>query len=107
MQARSRAIKVLDYAMSGPAGTTACETFVEALGLKTLFSSFMGKVCRFTTRPQLIHPAGLWLGEQKAEGQCRSCSFRGHIAHPRYSLFALVQFGLGHPRAHTTSSQVR
>ncbi|KAI0375631.1 DUF1716-domain-containing protein [Pilatotrama ljubarskyi] len=42
MQARSRAIKVLDYAMSGPAGTAACETFVEALGLKTLFSSFMG-----------------------------------------------------------------
>ncbi|KAI0650806.1 DUF1716-domain-containing protein [Trametes meyenii] len=42
MQARSRAIKALDYAMSGPAGTAACETFVEALGLKTLFSSFMG-----------------------------------------------------------------
>lgn len=29
--------------MSGLAGTTCCETFVEALGLKTLFSSFMGK----------------------------------------------------------------
>ncbi|KAI0832413.1 DUF1716-domain-containing protein [Trametes gibbosa] len=42
MQARSRAIKVLDYAMSGPAGTAACETFVDALGLKTLFSTFMG-----------------------------------------------------------------
>ena len=47
MQARSRAIKVLDYAMSGPAGTAACETFVDALGLKTLFSSFMGKVPEF------------------------------------------------------------
>lgn len=44
MQARSRAIKVLDYATSGPKGTAACETFVDALGLKTLFSSFMGKV---------------------------------------------------------------
>ncbi|KAM5540507.1 hypothetical protein V8D89_005965 [Ganoderma adspersum] len=43
MQARSRAIKVLDYATSGPKGTAACETFVDALGLKTLFSSFMGK----------------------------------------------------------------
>ncbi|KAI1795224.1 Catenin-beta-like protein [Ganoderma leucocontextum] len=43
MIARSLAIKVLDYAMSGPAGTAACETFVDALGLKTLFSSFMGK----------------------------------------------------------------
>ena len=30
--------------MAGPAGTKCCETFVEALGLKTLFSAFMGKV---------------------------------------------------------------
>lgn len=30
--------------MSGPAGTTACEIFIEALGLKVLFSVFMGKV---------------------------------------------------------------
>jgi len=29
--------------MSGAAGTVCCETFVEALGLKTLFSAFMGK----------------------------------------------------------------
>ncbi|GBE79478.1 Beta-catenin-like protein 1 homolog [Sparassis crispa] len=43
MQSRSRSIKVLDYAMSGPSGTASCETFVEALGLKTLFSTFMGK----------------------------------------------------------------
>ncbi|KAH9951592.1 Catenin-beta-like protein [Amylocystis lapponica] len=43
MQSRSRSIKVLDYAMSGAAGTTACETFVDASGLKTLFSTFMGK----------------------------------------------------------------
>lgn len=46
MQAKSRSIKVLDYAMSGPAGTATCEVFVEALGLKTLFSAFMGKVTR-------------------------------------------------------------
>lgn len=44
MQSRSRSIKVLDYAMSGEAGAAACETFVDALGLKTLFSAFMGKV---------------------------------------------------------------
>lgn len=44
MQSRSRSIKVLDYAMSGATGTAACETFVEALGLKVLFSTFMGKV---------------------------------------------------------------
>lgn len=44
MQAKSRSIKVLDYAMSGPSGTATCEVFVEALGLKTLFSAFMGKV---------------------------------------------------------------
>ncbi|KAF9780181.1 Catenin-beta-like protein [Thelephora terrestris] len=44
--ARSRAIKALDYAMSGPSGSTACETFVDALGLKSLFSTFMGKVSK-------------------------------------------------------------
>jgi hypothetical protein len=42
-EARTRAIKVLDHAMSGTAGTAACETFVDALGLKTLFSALMGK----------------------------------------------------------------
>ncbi|EJD01453.1 DUF1716-domain-containing protein [Fomitiporia mediterranea MF3/22] len=39
----TQCIKVLDFAMSGPAGTACCETFVEALGLKSLFSAFMGK----------------------------------------------------------------
>lgn len=29
--------------MSGVAGSTICETFIEILGLKTLFSAFMGK----------------------------------------------------------------
>ncbi|OCH94113.1 DUF1716-domain-containing protein [Obba rivulosa] len=43
MQARSRSIKVLDYTLSGSSGTSSCETFVEALGLKYLFSTFMGK----------------------------------------------------------------
>ncbi|KAJ3554103.1 hypothetical protein NM688_g3281 [Phlebia brevispora] len=46
MQARSRSIKVLDYAMSGPSGSACCETFVEALGLKNLFSTFMGKASK-------------------------------------------------------------
>jgi len=44
MAARSLSIKVLDHALSGPAGSQNCETFVEVLGLKTLFSAFMGKV---------------------------------------------------------------
>ncbi|KAK2466249.1 hypothetical protein APHAL10511_001891 [Amanita phalloides] len=44
MQSKSRAIKVLDYAMSGVASPTICEAFIEALGLKVLFSAFMGKV---------------------------------------------------------------
>lgn len=30
--------------MSGPAGSASCEAFIEALGLKTLFAAFMGKV---------------------------------------------------------------
>jgi beta-catenin-like protein 1 len=43
MAASSRAIKVLDHDHSGPTGTANCETFVEALGLKSLFAAFMGK----------------------------------------------------------------
>jgi len=43
VQAQSRAIKTLDYATSGTTGTDVCMTFVEAYGLKTLFSAFMGK----------------------------------------------------------------
>ncbi|ESK96043.1 duf1716 domain protein [Moniliophthora roreri MCA 2997] len=46
LQSRSRAIKTLDYAMSGTAGTETCEAFIEALGLKTLFSVFMGKAAK-------------------------------------------------------------
>jgi beta-catenin-like protein 1 len=45
MQARSRAVKALDHAMSGHAGAEASKVFVEALGLKYLFNAFMGKVC--------------------------------------------------------------
>ena len=44
--ARSRAIKALDHAMSGPSGSTACEIFVDALGLKSLFTTFMGKASK-------------------------------------------------------------
>lgn len=43
LQSKSRAIKTLDYAMSGAAGTVICANFVEALGLRTLFAAFMGK----------------------------------------------------------------
>ncbi|KAJ7180140.1 Catenin-beta-like protein [Mycena crocata] len=46
LQSRSRAIKTLDYAMSGTSGTASCEAFVEALGLKTLFSALMGKTSK-------------------------------------------------------------
>ncbi|EPQ28348.1 uncharacterized protein PFL1_04175 [Pseudozyma flocculosa PF-1] len=41
--ARLRSIKVLDHALQGAAGADNCERFVECLGLKTLFSAFMGK----------------------------------------------------------------
>lgn len=41
---RTRAIKTLDHALQGQSGIALCEKFVELLGLKTLFSAFMGKV---------------------------------------------------------------
>lgn len=60
--ARNRAIKALDHALTGDAGTAACEHFVEALGLKSLFTAFMNKVryrcphacrCRLMFQPLL------------------------------------------------------
>jgi len=42
--AKTRAIKVLSYAMQSEAGAANCEKFVEVLGLKTFFPAFMGKV---------------------------------------------------------------
>lgn len=42
--ARPMAIRALDYAMQGAAGTAICERFIEMQGLGTLFSAFMGKV---------------------------------------------------------------
>jgi len=42
--ARTRSIKVLDFAMSAEGeGAETCALFVDALGLKTLFPAFMGK----------------------------------------------------------------
>ncbi|CAM0140299.1 hypothetical protein VKS41_002344 [Umbelopsis sp. WA50703] len=43
VMSRIRAVKVLDYAISTPAGTGNCYRFVESFGLKTLFSMFMRK----------------------------------------------------------------
>ncbi|PWN49452.1 hypothetical protein IE53DRAFT_388314 [Violaceomyces palustris] len=40
---RLRSIKVLNHALSGPGGSKNCVKFIESLGLKTLFSAFMGK----------------------------------------------------------------
>ncbi|KAH6914867.1 Catenin-beta-like protein [Coprinopsis sp. MPI-PUGE-AT-0042] len=46
LHAKSRSIKALDHAMSGPQGVEVCNAFVDALGLKTLFSAIMGKVSK-------------------------------------------------------------
>ncbi|OAD79104.1 hypothetical protein PHYBLDRAFT_176618 [Phycomyces blakesleeanus NRRL 1555(-)] len=41
--ARIRAVKVLNYALTGEEGRPNCIRFVDALGLKTMFPIFMGK----------------------------------------------------------------
>lgn len=40
-QSRNSAIKVLDYAMTGPEGADLCQKFVDILGLRTIFPIFM------------------------------------------------------------------
>jgi beta-catenin-like protein 1 len=47
--AKTRAIKVLSYAMQSVEGSANCEKFVEVLGLKTFFPAFMGKVSCFSS----------------------------------------------------------
>jgi beta-catenin-like protein 1 len=41
-EGRFRALKALDYALSGPSGALNCKTLVEAGGLKPVFSIFTG-----------------------------------------------------------------
>ena len=41
---KPRALRLLDYALGGQAGSACCERLVEAAGLKTIFSMFMKKV---------------------------------------------------------------
>ena len=41
---RPRALRLLDHALGGQAGSACCERLVEAAGLKTVFSMFMKKV---------------------------------------------------------------
>lgn len=66
-------IKVLDYAMSGPAGTACCETFIEALGLKSLFAAFMGKTSK--------------KGKSKSNSSMSDSTSTGHILGIISSLF--------------------
>jgi len=47
---KPRALRVLDHATGGAAGTLVCEKFVDAAGLKTIFGMFMKKV-RFVRDP--------------------------------------------------------
>lgn len=51
---RIRAVKVLNYALSGEEGRERCLRFVDVSGLKYLFPLFMGKVNRIYFRTQSI-----------------------------------------------------
>ena len=42
LECRSRALKILDHALSTASGSENCETFVREAGLKALFAVFMG-----------------------------------------------------------------
>jgi beta-catenin-like protein 1 len=46
---KARALRVLDHALGGPTGISACERLVETAGLKTIFGTFMKKQERETT----------------------------------------------------------
>jgi hypothetical protein len=71
--------------MSGPMGSQLCSNFVEALGLKTLFSAFMGKVNSwmfYALEPTYTRLVLLGLEEAKNHGT----SFRRHFSHSGHHL---------------------
>jgi len=68
-ESKTRSIKVLDYAMSGPAGAPVCEAFVEALGLKTLFIAFMGKVWTVSLPESILLIHGQGSKQSKGSGE--------------------------------------
>lgn len=103
-------IKVLDFALAGPAGTKCCETFVEALGLKSLFSAFMGKV-------RLLVPLGVpnstssdtmkFAGLEKGQSQPLIRNIRLHSPHTRYPLLAFHESPLRVRSSYARPSEIR
>lgn len=70
--------------MSGPAGTACCETFVEALGLKNLFSTFMGKVtCIVSYNCAVVDSITGVEEEQNTDG--------GHLTYSRNRIVVILQ----------------
>lgn len=92
LQSRSRSIKTLDYAMSGSAGSASCEAFVEALGLKTLFSALMGKVSAIYVHLRIFFDH-FWLQTSKkqiASGGTSTSEDTSHILGILSSLFSNI-----------------
>jgi hypothetical protein len=91
---RTRAIKTLDHALQGQSGIALCEKFVELLGLKTLFSAFMGKVSRFdpyspSSRSRLPRTDSTELEQKDLQGLFLHCHHtRRHGASPLPPLLA-------------------
>ena len=46
---KTRALRLLDHALSGPDGAACCDKLVEAAGLKVMFTMFMKKVLDLST----------------------------------------------------------
>ena len=104
-ESKSRSIKVLDYAMSGTAGSSICEAFVEALGLKTLFMTFMGKV-------YLIYLTVIffWLFsviKTTKKIKCRNASIRGFVTYPRHHILFIVKSAIRVSKPNTIACEVR
>lgn len=76
--------------MSGPQGSNICTAFVEALGLKTLFSAFMGKACHYVCILKgIVSLTGTFSGTE--EESCISPSLRRHVAYPWHHLILAHQ----------------
>jgi len=102
-KSKSRCIRLLDYAMTGPDGAPVCEAFVEALGLKTIFMAFMGKVRVFYLQIPYIKQH---IGLQTFKIFLSNSSPRRCRPQPWHHFFVTVQFTFGFPKSYPPARQI-
>lgn len=92
---KARALRVLDHALGGPTGTSACERLVETAGLKTVFGMFMKK----QERESIEHLLGIFsslLRHLPGQSACRIRTLAKFVEKDYEKIGRLVQLRREH-----------